>query len=272
MSIMEPVLSEYFKQNRMSWDDRVPVHMKSDFYNVRSFINGDNSLTEIEQKYLGNVFGKRILHMQCHFGLDTLSLSRLGAVCTGIDFSGEAINQARKLNEVCKLNAHFIESNVYQIKDCALGLFDLVFSSYGTICWLHDLQTWAAIIADSLKPGGEFYFADFHPGLYMFDFNTRQLAYSYFNTGQPYTELEMGSYADTNFPKEMISHFWSHSLDEVIENLLLNGLQLTLFKEFDFSPYNCFPGMKEISKNRFRFGSDDLRIPHVYLIKAVKIK
>ncbi|MBK9722244.1 MAG: class I SAM-dependent methyltransferase [Saprospiraceae bacterium] len=272
MSTEKLSLANYFEQNMESWNDRVPVHLKSEFYNVDAFLKGESALTEIEQKYLGIVSGKRVLHLQCHFGMDTLSISRLGADCVGIDFSNAAIQEARKLNELCSLNATFYESNVYDTLDLGLGLFDHVFTSYGTICWLPDLDLWAKVIADSLRKNGEFYIADFHPTLYMFDFNTNQLSYPYFNTGNPFTEVESGTYADPTHEKQIVSHFWSHSLDEIINSLLNHGLQLTVFKEFDFSPYNCFPGMKQIEVNRYQFGNEALKIPHIYLIKATKIK
>ncbi len=263
--------TEYFNQNKQCWDDRVPIHVKSDFYDLDGFLKGASSLTEIEHEYLGNVFGKRVLHLQCHFGMDTLSLSRLGAHCVGIDFSKNAIVEAKRLNERLGQNADFYESNVYDVLKLKLGQFDLVFTSYGTIGWLPDLDLWAHVISNSLNTNGELYFCDFHPALYMFDFNTHQLAYSYFNTGTPYSEDESGTYADRNYTKSMISHFWSHALDEIISNLLKHGLQIKVFKEFDFSPYSCFPNMRMIGNNRYRYGSDENKLPHLYLIKASKI-
>lgn len=268
----ETKLSEkdYFNQNMNCWDDRVPIHIKSDFYDLDSFLKGASSLTEIEHEYLGNVSGQSVLHLQSHFGMDTLSISRMGAHCVGIDFSNLAITEARRLNILLGQNAVFYESNVYDVLNLGLGQFEKVFTSYGTIGWLPDLNRWAHIIASSLCQNGELYFCDFHPCLYLFDFNTNQIAYSYFNTGNPYSEDESGTYADRNYSKNMISHFWSHSLDEVVSNLLKHGLQINLFKEFDYSPYNCFPNMRTIASNRFRYGADEVRIPHVYLIKAVK--
>ncbi len=263
--------TDYFNQNMQCWDDRVPIHVKSDFYDLDGFLKGASALTEIEQEYLGNVSGQRMLHLQCHFGMDTLSMSRMGANCVGIDFSNKAITEARSLNELTGQRAEFYESNVYDVLELGLGKFDKVFTTYGTIGWLPNLDLWAKIISLSLIKNGELYFCDFHPVLYMFDFNSNQLAYSYFNTGQPYSEDESGSYADRNYTKSMVSHFWSHSLDEIISNFLKHGLQITFFKEFDFSPYNCFPNMRTIGVNRYRYGSDEVRVPHVYLIKAKKV-
>lgn len=260
----------YFQDNLNCWNGRVPAHIKSDFYNVQSFLEGKSSLTQIEREYLGIVSGQRILHLQCHFGLDTLSMSRMGAEMVGIDFSAEAINEAKKLNEISKQNAVFYESNVYDVPKLKLGLFDMVFTSYGTIGWLPDLDKWASVISDSLKEKGIFYICDFHPGLYMFDFNSTQIAYSYFNIGMPYTEEETGSYADKESSISVKTHFWSHALSEIISSLLHNGLKITLFKEFDYSPYPCFPNTRKIEENKYIFGNEEWHIPHLYLIKAIK--
>lgn len=261
--------TDYFNQNMQFWDDRVPIHIKSDFYDLDGFLKGASTLTEIEQVYLGNVAGQRVLHLQCHFGMDTLSMSRLGANCIGIDFSINAIEEARKLNDITGQHAVFYESNIYDVLALNLSLFDKVFMSYGTLGWLPDLEKWAHIVSSSLTKNGELYLCDFHPALYMFDFHTNQLAYSYFNTGAPYSEEE-GTYADINYTDKMMTHFWSHSLDEIISSLLSQSMQISLFKEFDFSPFSCFPNLKSIGNNRFRFGADDVRIPHLYLIKASK--
>ncbi len=150
--------SRFFKDNMNCWNDRVPVHIKSDFYGLTEFINGNSALTEIEQVFLGNVSGLRILHLQCHFGMDTLSMSRMGANCVGIDFSAHAIMEAKKLNQRIQQNAEFIECNVYDVPDLKLEKFDKVFTTYGTIGWLPDLDKWAKIISHFLKPNGKFVF------------------------------------------------------------------------------------------------------------------
>ncbi len=264
-------LQEYFNDNLKCWNDRVPVHVKSDFYDLNSFINGKSSLTQIEHEYLGNVSGHRLLHLQCHFGMDTISLSRMGAKCIGIDFSEKAIEEARKLVSITDTDVEFYQSNVYDILELNLGKFDRVFTSYGTIGWLPDLNEWARIISECLVSNGEFYICDFHPALYMFDFNTKQLAYSYFNIGAPYSEEETGSYADSSYQKIMTTHFWSHSLSEIVSSLLENNMQLTLFKEFDYSPYSCFPDSFKTGDDQYKFVDTKIQIPHLYLIKAVKI-
>ena len=160
---------EYFKANQELWNQRTRIHKDSDFYNLSSFKKGENALTSIELAELGDVIGKTILHLQCHFGMDSLSWSRMGAEVTGVDLSDEAIKEANKLNDELGLNATFICSNVYDLKEHLDKKFDIVFTSYGTIGWLPDLDKWAAIISHFLKEGGIFYIADFHLVVLMFD-------------------------------------------------------------------------------------------------------
>ncbi|MBK9270866.1 MAG: class I SAM-dependent methyltransferase [Saprospiraceae bacterium] len=264
-------LQDYFRINQKLWDKRTGVHVKADFYKTDAIIGGESSLTEIEDLYLPDVKGKSLLHLQCHFGLDTISLARMGAQCTGLDFSTEAILKARELAILTGLDIRFVEANVYDLEKLDLGEFDLVFTSYGTIGWLPDLDLWARGISNALKAGGQFYFAEFHPCLYMFDFNTGQLDYSYFNTGEPLEEWCDSSYTGTEDKVGMPSWFWQHSIEEIISALFKYGLQMEAFHEIPWSPYNCFPNMKEIQTGRYYFGPEKAKIPHVLVIKARKI-
>ncbi|MBK7231260.1 MAG: class I SAM-dependent methyltransferase [Saprospiraceae bacterium] len=264
-------LQDYFNINQKLWDKRTGVHVKSDFYKTDAVIAGESSLTEIENFYLPDVSGKSLLHLQCHFGLDTISLARKGAKCTGLDFSSEAIQLARQLSEKAKVDVQFVEANVYDLPKLNLGLFDMVFISYGTIGWLPDLDRWASGISNSLKSGGQFYFAEFHPCLYMFEFNTGQLDYSYFNTGEAIEEWCESSYTGTDDKVSMPSWFWQHSIEETVNALIKHGLQIESFHEVPWSPYNCFPNMKEIQSGRYYYGPEKARIPHVLVINARKI-
>ncbi|MDQ3142667.1 MAG: class I SAM-dependent methyltransferase [Bacteroidota bacterium] len=260
----------FFQLNKQYWNAATHIHIASDFYETNQILEGKSSLTEIESTYLPDVSDKSILHLQCHFGLDTISLARKGAQCTGIDFSETAIQKAKELASKINVDIQFIESSVYDVPNLNLPPFDLVFTTYGTIGWLPDLEKWAQVISGSLKPGGQLYFAEFHPFLYLYNFNTQQLEYPYFNTGSPFIEDEGSTYADRNTALDLQSCFWQHSLDEIIGALISNGLEIKTFKEFDFSSYSCFPNMHVIGENRYRFGSDTLRFPHVFLIIAVK--
>ncbi len=259
----------YFDQNEKMWDARVPHHIKSEFYDMEGFRNGKSSLSEIEANALGDVKGKSLLHLQCHFGQDTLSWARQGAIATGMDISGKAVTAARTINKELGLNAHFIKANVYDLPNVLDEKFDIVFTSYGATCWLPDLQKWAAVVSRFLKKGGVFYMAEFHPALYMFNFDDGQLEYNYFNV-KVYEEEEEGTYTDRNAGINEKSYFWIHPLDETIMALKKEGMSLEEFKEFDFSPYNCFPKMTEREPGRFEWGGKGLRIPHVYSLKMSK--
>ena len=160
---------DYLRLNRESWNNRLSHHLDSALYDLESFKAGRNSLDEVSLSCLGDIQGKRVLHLQCHFGQDTLSMARMGAKCTGIDLSDGAIAIARELNTELGLDAEFVECDVYSVPEKLEGDFDIVFSTYGTIGWLPDIQRWASIVAKYLKPGGNFHFAEFHPAIWMYD-------------------------------------------------------------------------------------------------------
>jgi SAM-dependent methyltransferase len=231
---------------------------------------GKSSLTEIEADALGDVSGKTLLHLQCHFGQDSLSWARRGAKVIGIDFSDKAIETAREINTALGLDASFVQSDVYALPAVLEGQFDFVFSTYGAIPWLPDLEKWAAVVSHFLKPGGIFYLAEFHPTLYLFNFDNYKVEYGYFTEKIPYEEVVSGTYADPNAPIEEKEFFWNHALSEVITPLLNQGLQLLELKEYDFSPYKCFPNMVEKEPGRFVWGDFGVRLPHVFSVKMKK--
>lgn len=253
--------NKYFEANKKLWNARVQPHMGSKMYDLEAFKNGKSSLTEIGKQTLGDLNGKDVLHLQCHFGQDTLSMARAGAASVvGVDISDVAIKTARNLAEELQIDAKFICANVLDLEK--VGDFDLVFSTYGAIPWLPDLNRWASIIAENLKPGGMFYFCEFHPSLYMFDFDTKKLTYDYFTTADPITELAEGTYADENAAIKMEEHSWNHGISEILIPLLNEGLQLTKIQEFDWSPYNCFPNMLNVGEGRYRMDLP-IRFPHL---------
>jgi len=256
---------DYIDVNKRLWNERTRVHLNSEFYNVEAFLKGKSSLNDIELALLGNVSGKSILHLQCHFGQDTLSLARMGAEVTGVDLSDEAIAAAVRLAKQVAADATFICCNIYELPDHLDRQFDIVFSSYGTIGWLPDLKKWAALIARYLKPGGMFVFAEFHPVVWMFDNSLDYVQYPYFNK-EAIVEYEQGTYADKDAPIQLESVGWNHSLDEVLQCLLDEGLQLKKFREYDYSPYNIFPGMVEVSTGRFMVEKIKGMLPLAYAL------
>ena len=174
---------DYLEINRKSWNSRVDVHLKSDFYDVKGFLEGESSLNDIELGLLGDIKGKSILHLQCHFGQDTISLGRLGANVTGVDLSDKAIDNAKILAKKANVNATFICCDIYDLPTYLNEQFDIVFTSYGVIGWLPDMGKWAKIISNYLKPNGKFIFVEFHPILWVFDDDFKRIEYNYFNSG-----------------------------------------------------------------------------------------
>lgn len=259
----------YLDANRQLWNDKVAHHLASDFYDLPAFLGGKSSLNGIELALLGELSGQRVLHLQCHFGQDSLSMARMGAQVTGVDLSDKAIDAARELNRQMNLDAQFVCSDVYDLPQQLQGSFDVVFTSYGTIGWLPDLDKWASVIRHFLKPGGRLVFAEFHPVVWMFDEDFRQISYDYFNT-RVIVETTNGTYADTDAPISGTSVNWNHNIAEVLQALLRQGLQLSSFEEFDYSPYNCFKGMTENAPGQYRIAHLDKQIPMVYALAATK--
>src|SRR5690606_24012242 len=170
----------YLDHNRNAWNKRSELHINSEFYDVEGFLKGKSSLNSIELELLGEVKGKSVLHLQCHFGQDSLSISRLGAEVTGVDLSDKAIEMAKELAKKDQSTAQFICCNLYDLSSHLDEKFDVVFTSYGTIGWLSDLNKWADLIRHFLKPNGKFVFVEFHPFIWMYDDNLEKIQYNYF--------------------------------------------------------------------------------------------
>ncbi len=262
--------SKEFETNRETWNRKVAVHAASDFYEMESFKEGRSSLNRYELEALGDVQGKSLLHLQCHFGQDTLSWSRMGAHCTGIDLSNEGIKLAKSLNEELGLDANFICCNVLDTSEYVKETFDIIFTSYGTIGWLPDLKPWAQMISERLKPGGVFYIVEFHPIAWMFDYLTEppQMTYGYMQKEAIYEEYE-GTYADDSTKKIISKEYgWNHGLGEVISALTNAGLNIRYLHEHDASPYNIFPGLKENAEGMYELPKKPY--PLIFEIKAIK--
>lgn len=258
---------KYIEINRQSWNNRTDTHIQSEFYDQAGFLKGKNSLNDIELNLLGNIKGKSILHIQCHFGQDTISLGRLGADVTGVDLSDKAIDRAKQIAKDTNSNAKFICCDVYDLPNHLNEKFDVVFTSYGTIGWLPDLDKWAKIISRFLKPNGQFVFVEFHPVVWMFDDNFDKISYRYFNSGA-IIETENGTYADKKADITQSYVMWNHGLGEVINSLISNGLEINALDEFDYSPYNCFQNTLEFEPNKFRIEHLNNKIPMVYSVTA----
>ena len=259
----------YKEINRKSWNQRVDVHMDSDFYDMEGFLSGKTSLNSIEMELLGDIRGKEILHLQCHFGQDTISLAREGAIVTGVDLSDKAIDRAKALASQCDVEVSFIQCDIYDLPNHLDRQYDIVFTSYGTIGWLPDLDKWASVVSRYLRPQGQFVIVEFHPVVWMFDQDFRKIEFNYFNTGA-IVENEEGTYADKKAPISQQSIVWNHSLSEVVNSLIKCGLAVNSLDEYDYSPYNCFKNTVESSPKKFRIKHLENKIPMIFAIEATK--
>ena len=262
-------MNDYFEANRHLWNQRTAVHKDSAFYDLARFKSGANVLTTIELNEIGVVKDKSLLHLQCHFGMDTLSLGRMGANCTGVDLSDDAVNLAKEINEELNLDAKFICCNVYDLKEHLGEKFDIVFTSYGVVGWLPDLDKWAAIISHFLKDDGIFYMAEFHPVVWMFDEEFTHIKYYYDNRELIVTENE-GTYTDRNAAIKGKEYSWNHSISEVLNALIKAGLKIEFFNEHMYSPYPCFRNVVETEKGKWHIKGMEGKIPLVYSLRARK--
>lgn len=255
--------TDWFDNNRQLWNSKTFVHKESAFYNLEGFRHTRDSLNAIEIEELGDVEGKHLLHLQCHFGMDSLSWAARGAHVTGVDFSDEAITLANELKEELSIEAEFVQSNLYDLPEALSREFDIVFTSYGTIGWLPDLERWASVIRRFLKPGGVFYMVDFHPVVWMFDEDFTHVKYPYHNAGVIAEESE-GTYADRSAPIRHLSYGWNHSISEILNSLIHNGIEIRFFNEHTYSPYPCFNNVVKGSDGCYRIAGMEGKIPMLY--------
>jgi len=259
---------KFFEANKTLWDKKTHFHKTSEFYDVKSFKEGKSSLNQIELNELGDVKNKSLLHLQCHFGMDTLSFAKMVAITKVIDLSEDAIKYAEELSTELNIKSNFICSNVYDLKQNLDEKFDIIFTSYGTIGWLPDLNRWANIISHFLKPDGTFYMVDFHPIVWMFDNDFKYIQYPYHNETVIEETLE-GTYADKNADIKLKSFGWNHSISEILNALISNGLTIEHFNEFNYSPYNCFNNTVKSEDDYYRIKGLENKIPMLYSIKAI---
>ena len=261
-------MEQYFENNRHLWNRRTALHQHTDFYDVQGFKDGGNSLKSIEKEALGDVTDRSLLHLQCHFGLDTLSWERLGAQATGVDFSEDAIKLAQEIRDEQGMKSRFICCNVYDLPQHLQETFDIVFTSYGVICWLPDLKEWGQLIAGYLKPGGIFYMVEFHPLVMMFDEVNGDLKYSYFHEADPHEQQVEHTYAN---PQEALDHreySWNHSLADTVNALTEAGLVIQELQEYPFSSYDCFANLEQGKDGYYWEQHRKGKMPLMFSLKA----
>lgn len=268
-------MDEYMNNNLGMWNDWAVENAKSEFYDVEGFKNGRCTLKSIELEEVGDVTGKSLLHLMCHFGMDTLSWARLGAKVTGVDFSDKAIELARSLSKELGTDADFICCNIYDLPGNLNGRFDIVYTSAGVLCWLPDLKRWAEIIAHFLKPGGFFYIMEGHPVLNMLlsespEVTAPEITESYFYTPEPLTYQVDGSYAGIKTEKTHTGNEWTHSVGDIVNSLISTGLKIEYLHEFPKLFFQGMPYMVEDDEGWWRIPGD--KIPLLFTLKATKSK
>lgn len=262
--------ASYFETNRKTWNKKVAVHKQSEFYDLDGFKNGLSSLNSYELDALDDVNKKSLLHLQCHFGQDTLSWARMGAICTGVDISDVGIAFAKNLAEDIGVSADFVCCNVLETSTYVKSHFDIVFSSYGTIGWLPDLKPWGEMIASRLKNGGIFYIVEFHPIVWMFDYvaENPKIRYAYHRKEVIFEEY-CGTYANPNSKMISKEYGWNHGLGAVVSALTKAGLYINYLNELDESPYDVLPNLVKTENGYYR--TKDQMYPLLFELKATKI-
>ena len=265
-------MDEYLKQNQELWNELTPIHARSEFYDVEGFKKGRCTLKSIEIGEVGDVEGKTLLHLQCHFGMDTLSWARRGAKVTGVDYSEESIKTARELSKETGIEAEFIQSDIYDLPKMLKEEYDVVFTSYGVLSWLPDLKRWAELISHFVRAGGCFYMAEIHPFSYVFD-DTKgttelKVQYPYFSSPEPTKFEPEGDYAEPKAAVKNPSYEWTHSMGEIFNSLIQAGLKIEFLHEYPETCFQQFPFMKEDPDGWWRIEGD--KIPLIFTLKATK--
>jgi SAM-dependent methyltransferase len=269
---------DYRTLNRLSWDERAPAHAASPGYHVDEFRQDPTYLSKVvrfDLPLLGDVSGLRGVHLQCHIGTDTISLARLGARMTGLDFSPAAVEQATRLSEELGAGVDFVESDVYAAADVLPnGEFDLVFTGIGALCWLPSVSRWAEVVEKLLKPGGRLFIREGHPMMWALadplPEGRLELDLPYFEREEPIVWDEGGTYVETDVEfQHNVTHEWNHGLGEIVGAVLAAGLELTALEEHDSVPWDAFPGqMTEIGGGEYRLSDRPERLPHSYTLQA----
>jgi SAM-dependent methyltransferase len=273
-------VDDYRAVNMASWDERAPAHFASEGYQVERFIADPAFLSKVvayDLPRLGDISGLRGVHLQCHIGTDTVSLARLGASMTGVDFSVPAIEHARTLAERIGADATFVVSDVYAAPD-VVGRegFDFVFTGIGALCWLPSIARWADVVASVLRPGGRLFIREGHPMLWALedgrDDNLLVVRYPYFERPEPLVIDEGGTYVPTDIEfTHNVTHEWNHGLGEIVTALFDAGMQITSLTEHDSVPWEALPGLMErTDDDEWRLADQPWRLPHSYTLQAIK--
>lgn len=273
------IMREFIEDNRKHWEELAELHPETDYYDVEGFLDGESTLDPIELEELDTVEGRSLLHLQCHFGLDTLSWARRGAEVTGVDISTEAVEAARELADEAGLEnqARFVQSDVYELADDSPiedEEFDIVYMSFGVLFWLPDLEKWADIVVQFVREGGTFYLVDHHPFTNTLSEDSTaenlKISYPYFRERISYDATETGSYAGVE-PGELEhgpTHGWSHSFGELVSALCGSGFRLEFLHEYPWSTFKAVDAMEERENGRYVLPELDHNLPFMFSLRA----
>jgi SAM-dependent methyltransferase len=266
---MDPIAA-----NRLNWDDRAEIHIRNStgFYGIDAVRAGDRQLDPIIDGELGDVAGLRVAHLQCHFGLDTLRLARRGAIATGLDFSPRAIAGARALAAELGVLARFVEGDAHDAATLLEGPFDLVYVTWGTLCWLPDMTRWARVVAALLAPGGALYLADSHPAMNALEQEDERLVLArpwQVPIEAPFSYNDETTY--TGAPDRLAhtqTYEWAHSFSAILGALLAAGFHLDFLHEHETLPWTAFPMMEPAGEGMFRLPATMPAMPLAFSLRA----
>jgi SAM-dependent methyltransferase len=272
-------MRDYIEVNRANWDERAAAHAASPDYAVERFVSDASFLSSVvsfDRPRLGDLTGTRGVHLQCHIGTDTISLARLGARMTGLDFSPASLDQARNLARRTGTSVDFVEADVYSaLEVLERGSFDLVYTGVGALCWLPDVTRWAVVVAGLLRPGGRLFIREGHPMLFSLDethLDRLVVDYPYFQLEEPLVFEDGGTYVETDAEfSSTVTHEWNHGLGETITAVMEAGMDLTGFVEHDSVPWNALPGrMSPDAFGEWRLDDRPWRLAASYSLQARK--
>lgn len=251
MSTRDAERAGYVEANRQWWDGVVPIHEASRGYDREGFLRGEKPLCPVELAELGpRVGGKTLLHLQCHFGMDTLNWARLGAKVTGLDFSEPALEAARRLSRDSGIAGRFVHADVYEAAQVLGETFDVVYTGIGALCWLPDIARWARVVAACMRPGGSLYVYEGHPMLWTLDEQRSDgqlvVATPYFEQPEPTPFEGDSTYVDGPKLQRCRTYSWNHGLGEIVTALIEAGLRIEFLREHREVPWQALPGMEAV--------------------------
>ena len=273
-------MDDYRAVNRANWDERAPAHAASPGYLFNEMVADPTLLSRVvrfDRPRLGDLTGVDGVHLQCHIGTDTVSLTRLGARMTGLDFSPAALTEGRRLSDATGAGVEFVEAELYAAVE-ALGRerFDLVYTGVGALCWLPDIARWARVVADLLRPGGRLFLREGHPMLWSLadprDDGLLVVEHPYFERPEPVVWDEPGTYVETDVEfTHNVTHEWNHGIGETVTALMNAGMRLTMLEEHDSVPWEALPGqMVRTDLDEWQLADRPWRLAHTYTLQAVK--